>query len=359
MKKINLFLKRTHNLKLLILICLLLVLFFMYILSKPKNYEYKYTVNKIDILETYEKKDGIYYFNFTKENNIYEYAITSKYMGKKGLITDVSIENNCLKVKSKIDNYTICKDDNNNYVTSFYKDINKEKYKKTFNNIKIYDLKNYKYYIWNYKNLLSIDSNNTKEITLFKNDFYNLELSTKYDNYLVLPDYDSKHYFKNIYLVNSENDNVKKVELNKKIYFDSYFLGSYHNRLYLYDLDREKEYKINLKNGKVEKNPYEILNNGTWESTSKIKLNKKNQQFTNNNLFNYILEDSTLYYETPTSRIKMTNMNVDRIIDAIDNKVFFLVEDTIYYADLYTGITKVMQYSEWNFNNKNIYIFEK
>lgn len=331
----------------------------MYLFSRPRDYEYKYELNDIQILEKYTKNNNLYTFEFTKGSIIYKYAINAEYMDKRGLVTKVAIKDKCLSVKSKIDNYSICKDENNNYETSFVDEINPDKYTKTVSNIKIYDLKDYKYYIWNYKSLLSFDKEDTKEITLYKDDLYSLDLSTKYQNYLVLPDYDSEHYFKKFYLINSKNDAVKEVNLNKKIYFDSYFLGDYHNRLYLYDLDREKEYRINLKTGKVEKNSYEILVNNKWEKTSNIKLNKKNQYFIYDTDFNYILEDHTLYYETPVSRLKMTNLNVDRIIEVFDNKVFFLSEDTIYYADIYTGISKVMQYSEWNFNNKNIYIFKK
>ena len=358
MKNLKILYYKTKNLRRLLLVIIIVISFCMFVFSRPKDYEYEYKVDKIKVTEKYNKKKLVYYFTFKKGNEEYEYSIENKYINKRGLITKANIKGNCINVKSKITDFNVCKN-NNEYITNFYNKINKTKLLKEYKNVKLYDLKDYKYYIWNYNEMLSITKKKQDSIKLFKEDFYTLDLTTTTNNqYLIIPDYNNKYYFTKIYKINSDNDDIKEIDLNKKVYFNSYFLGNVNNYSYIYDLEKELEYKINIKNGKVTKTNYVIMNNGKWEKVSKIKLNKKNQFFKEDKEIKYEVIDNYLYYMTPDNKIKMSNLIVSKVLYTNYKDILFLSNDTIYHANIDTGIDKVMKYSEWQFNNKNIYIFE-
>ena len=161
-----------------------------------------------------------------------------------------------------------------------------------------------------------------------------------------------------MYLINSKNNRVKELNLDKKIYFNSYILGIYKKDIYFYDIQKEKEYRVNPFKETVTKNAYEILVDDNWEKVSVNKLNKKDLSFSKKELFGYVLKDNVLYYEMPTQMIRVTNMEVSNVVESNEKEAYFISGDTLYHVDFDKGIKKIMSYSEWNFNNKNIYIFE-
>lgn len=342
-----------------VIIVALITLFIIFIGKLPRSYTNEYMLDNITILEEYDKPTGIYTFTIKKGKNVYNYAFSGKYKSDKKIVDSVKIKNNCISVKNKVKDFSFCYDKEGNEISSFYYDINKAKKKDSYKNIELYDLGNFKYYVWNYKELLSIVDNYYDNIKLFDNDVYSLNLVTKYDKYLVLPNYDSKYYFDKLFLINSKNDDIKELSLNKKIYFDSYFLGDYRKKLYIYDVDQSKEYTINLKNGRVDKVKYQILKNGTFEKTTKIKLDHKNLYFSNDEAFKYVVKNQNIYYVTPENNILLTSLNVDKYIGTTNGSAFFISGDTLYRVNIEDGVSKVMRYSEWNFNSKNVYIFAK
>lgn len=359
MKIIKKLLIRIYKMRKFLLLLLIAVLLFGLINSLPKNYEYEYKINGFKVTEKYDKESGLYYFTFSKDKMTYEYVLSHKYKNTKGLVNKIIYKNKCLSFYSELTDETICKNSEGKYTTPYYKKEITTKKTNEYKNIDIYNLGNYKYYVWNYNEFLSFDSEDVNNIKLFKSDIYSLDLITKYKNYLVIPDYDSNHYYQKFYLINKNNDNVSELELSKKIYFDSYFLGTYKKDLYIYDLDREKEYIVNMKNGKVEKTNYKILVDGEFKETSRIKLNKKNLFFKETTNFSYTLENDKLYYKTPITKILVTNLKVDKLVETIDEDAFFISEDVLYHVNINNGIEKVMAYTEWNFNSQNVFIFDK
>ena len=346
--------KKVRN---LIIFFLVIFLFFIVVVFTPKNYNFDYQVNSFKVHESFDKKEKVYRFVLENENDTFEYSLAHKYVKNRGLINKIKKDDNCIIVNSdKLNDFSVCYE-KGNYYTPYCSDELHETISKTYENIDIYDLKNRKFFIWNYTEFLSVDKKEIKKIDLFDADIYELDLITKLKKYLVVADYDQKYTFNKLYLINSKNDKVEEISLDKEIYFNSYILGTYKKHIYLYDLQQEKEYKINPYKGEVAKNALEIRVDNNWESISSNKLNKKTVSFEDSALFKYYIENEILYYQTANSKIKVTNKSVTNIVEANEQEAFFISGDTLYYVNIHKGISKIMRYSEWNFASKNIYIF--
>ena len=131
-------------------------------------------------------------------------------------------------------------------------------------------------------------------LDLFKKDVYKMDMIVRINDDLLVADYNQKYQFDKMYLINLENNKVADFTINRKLYLDGYILGTYKNDVYIYDVSKETEYKINPYKERITKSGYGIYNNGSWESISINKLNKKNYYFIENKAF--ILEDNALYF---------------------------------------------------------------
>ena len=345
--------------RLISFIIALVLLFSVYYVSVhiPKDYSYRYILDDFVITEKYYKTKKYYVFDIKYNNEEYEYSLKEKYTHTRGLIKKVTIKDSCLYVKTTLFNsFTICKN-NNEYITKFYNNEFDNSIINNYENINIYNELNNTFLIWNYKDFLYINGKNNKHIKVFDSDAYELKIITKLDRHLVVADYNQKYYFEKLFIIDSKSGHVKESKLNRKVYFDSYILGTYKNNIYLYDDNKEIEYIINPFKNTIEKNKYEFLNNGKWEKTSVNKLKKQEVKFNNNEDYHYQLIDNYLYYITPINRILVTNLKVARIIESDDKTAFFISEEALYYVDIDQELIKVMSYSEWLFNNQNIYIF--
>ena len=343
--------------KLKFLIFFLCTIFFIFIIFYflPHNYNINYKIDNFLINQKYNNKTKIYSFKITNNDNVFLYSVQDKYYRKRKQISNISLINNILKIKLKnLEDFYIKKSDSE-YYSLYYDDITNDKVKQTYKNIDIYNL-NANFYIWNYNELINITNDNIKSIKLFNNDIYNLDLVYQFNNYLLIADYNNKYIFNKFYLINSNNNKIKDVKLTKDIYFDSYFLGNYKNNIYLYDKQSNLLYKINPFKETIEKNKFEYLDNNVWKKTTKNKLDKGNVSFINTKYFYYEIVDKKLYYITPTNRINVVNMDVSNIIYSDENICYFISNDTLYYVNK-NKIIKIMKYSEWKFNNSNVYIF--
>ncbi len=345
--------------KVVIFIVILLLIFgafaiFQYI---PKDYNYEYKIDKFNIVEKYDKKNKVYTFNIKNKDVSFDYATEGKYHPGRGLITKLKLKDNCLDVTlDKLDNFTVCQNEDG-YYTKYYDTKDESKKSSTYEKIDIYNLNNHSYLIWNYNYFIGINEDKKEKITLFDEDFIKLNVITKYQDKLIVADYNEDNIFKKFYVIDSFKMKTDTIKLDVPIYLNSYFLGEYKDYLYLFDIQAKQEYKIDLEEGLVYRNKPEVLVNGQMEDSSVIKLSKNELTFTYKESFNYILKDNKLYYETPVGEILVTNMDVDKLVYQDDKEAYFLVLDTLYYVHLDKGIKKLLSYSEWQFNNSNIYIF--
>ena len=317
-----------------ILFIIVIVLIFTITIFTPKSYEYNYKVNNITITERFERKNSVYYFTFNDGHENYKYSLKSKYVRERGLIDTVRIKSGCLSTQSlAIDSFSICKNNEEYYTTFYARDFN-SKILDTYENVDIYNLLGKKIYVWNYGEFLYFHNNQREKISLFANDVYELDLVVMLNNYLIVPNYNQKYKFNEMYLINSKNNKVKLIKFNRDIYYNSYILGTYKKDIYIYDIQQEIEYRLNPFKEDIDKYRYEIRVNDSWQKVSVNKLNKKEVRFDKTEIFEYYLLDNQLIYKTPNVHIKVTDLKVNNIVFSDYDEVFFIAGDSLYYANI-------------------------
>lgn len=351
--------------KLGILIISLVSIFiiFLYMYFHSHDYSINYEVNDIAVKEEFIKSKGLYKFIFSYDDINFEIISKNKYSNKRRLVTDITATNNdnnvCLDFKTDYVNlYPLCFD-GKNYYTKYIDDAIFVT-NSTYENIKINELMDKTFFLWDYHNFIYLNSKKQNKIALFNKDIYNLNLAYQDDNYLYVPNYEQDYIFDKLYYINKSNGKVKDIKLRYEVYFDSYFMGHEKNKIYLYDIKNEQEYYVDIKNEKIYKFGNKILKNNKWENVSTQKLKNNKLTFINDEYFNYVLENNKLYGRAEGSDIKflVTNNNVTKIVKTDGLDVYFLVKDTLYYFNPTTGTKPLLKYSEWEFNNENmIFIF--
>ena len=219
-----------------------------------------------------------------------------------------------------------------------------------------------KYYLWNYTGFYVITKDSTKEIKIFNNDYYNIPLTAMVGNYLVIANYDEKYNFSKFYVIDTIKDKVRELKLEEEISYNSYFLGTYANQLYLMDRKNRVEYEINPKKLKIDSVTKQeqgiILNEDEWETVGMQSLVSNEKKFTHKLLTSYKIENGILYKVQENYKTKISNQNVKEIVLYNENFVYYLVEDNLYAYNDKDGEKLVINNFEWNFNYQNmIYIF--
>ena len=352
--------KRKNNIKLLGLIIILITLFVIFLVfhKNAHSYEMEYNINDIKVLEKYNNDDKYYLFNIKYKDIDTNIISLEKYTNSRHLIKDITIKEEkdglCLLFTSGLDLYPICH--NNNGYYSYYVDkqddfVINDKY----NNINIKDLNNNTYLLWNYNSFIYLNNNTKKTIDLFNKDTYVINLVYQYDNYLVIPDYNKDWISDRIYVINASSGKVFDYLLRFPIYFDSYFLGRDKDSVYIFDKKEEQEYYLDIKNKEIYKTSNKILVNGKWESVSTQKLKEESARFSNNIIVNYYIDNDYLYM---TGNIKISNRIIDTIVKVDNLDVYYLSNGKLYMFNPNYGEKALLEYSEWEFNNKNmVFVF--
>lgn len=353
-----------------IVLALVFVLFFIFLFS-AKNYTKEYTVNDIKVKETFNKDKKSYYFTFVYNDITLDYLVKSGYKQHRGFIDNIEVieddDNFCLIPKSsKFEIKPLCYQ---NKTITHYTHINKtlkEKLKlttktnkkiSTFNDIEIYN-NDHNYLIWNYDGFYYLNKDENKKIDILNKELYTISLIGYTEDYLVIADYDSNYTFNKFYTIDFKNGNLKKYDLDRSIYFDSYFIGYEKNKIYIVDNKESLMYEFNAKNGKLEKISSKYLNQGNWENIAIKKLVNKKQEFTYITNYNYTLEDKTIYLNYKDQDIKTLVANdVTALVRVKDQDIYYLKNDSLYHFNPENGETLLLTYFEWNFNYENmIYI---
>ena len=345
---------------------LLLLIIIIVIIVMPKNHEIKYKINDFNIKEIFNSKYKRYNISIDNNGNTYEYNFESKNIGSKVIksIEDVSTDNNsCIIIDIK-DKYKmpICKD----IAYQLVKDIDFSEYKKeynnnstTFDNTYIYNTLGKSYFIWNYNNFSFINDKETSKIQVFNNDYYNINISTTINDYLVLANYDSLYNFKELILINMKNKSKDTWQLNYEVSFESYVLGTVDNYIYIVDKKNKVEYRLDIKKkemkivGTDSKGGITYIN-GKYEDVTMHKLINNEAEFDHGFDQKYIIENDKLYLKTQYTKILVSNNKVNKIVYQDNDYVYYLVDDTLYYYSLLDGEVIIMKSFEWNFNNNNV-----
>lgn len=360
------------KLKRFIFIVLILIIIYLIIYLTPRNYEYKYNINGFNVIEKYLKKDREYLFTIKKDNKVFKTISTVKYSPDRKLVNDIKEykqdNTNCIIIESqKIDNNKICLSNNElvassltNIIPEKYLTKNKENYKK-YKNIKI-NLDDKTYLIWNYNSFIKISETEKKELKIFDSDIYNLEIMAKTDKYLIIANYDQKYNYNKLIRINLKNDKIDSIDLKNDISFESRILGIYKNKIYLLDEKNKKEYEINVKNKKtniVSKNDFGIIyKNNKLEKIKIIKIINDNLKFTDDNYYDYIIENDNLYLKMKNieSKTRVSDLKIKNIVYKNNSEVYYIADDKLYKYDFIYGNQEVFTNFEFNFNYENMVV---
>lgn len=351
---------------LIILLLIMLIVFFQI----PKNYNKKYKIDNYEIQESFNSKSKRYNITLVKDDKIFDYNFTNKYIGKKIIknIEEITSDNTyCIKISlKKNDDVIKCINDLGNIDYHLVSDIDFSNYKKNIDNlnkqidnITLYNLVNKSYLIWNYNSFKYIYNDEVTNFNLFNSDYYNISLATKINDYLVIPNYDSLYNFKELILINLKNKSKDTWKLNYDVSFESYVLGTYKDSIYLVDKKNKVEYELNIKKREMniigtEERDGKILIDNKFEKISMYKLVNNILSFENNYDQEFIIDNNNLYLKTNNTKELISNKNISKIIYQNNDYVYYLVSDTLYYYDYSLGEVRVMKNFEWNFNSNNI-----
>lgn len=358
-----------------LLIILLIIGLTIYFIIRPKNYEKKYQQNDFEITEKYDKKLAYYSFEIKKDSLIWHFVSKDKYSNKRKLINEVAfIEQegiSCIIPKSeKLLTYPQCIENNSQIdyhlvpdilkdqiESSYYKKINASK--DTYEKININHIDNQTFFIWNYKGFYMINNQEKKTIPIFEKDIYDLKLVSKVEDLLVIPNYNEQYYFNKFYLINTKSGKLTNWDFKDSLYMDGYFLGTQGSSLFFVDKKNKIEWEIAPSKKKMRKvgtstKDGKIYQDG-WEKISLTKLVNDTYSFHQKEVYHYEISDG-LYvrYLECNSKKKISEKNVKEIVAVIENKVYYLVADSLYSYSEENGEVLLMSYFEWNFNYKNM-----
>lgn len=352
----------------------ILVLIIIYFI--PKNYQKNYKIDNYKVIEKYSKDSNDYYFNISNDDVNFDLHLNHKYLVNRKLVNKINTyttdDEVCIvpvikdlssvplcRSKELVIDYHLVSDEMKSNISDYFIDNNIEE--KDYKNIKYYNLLKKKYLFWNYQSLEYISNKEQKSIKLFNNDYYNIDLASVINNYLVIPNYDQGYSFNEFIIINLNNMSKTTWKINYNISINSYIVGTYDKSIYLVDQDNKIEYEIvpHVKKIRIvgsENHDGIIYDNGLKKINFNLFLQNK-VSFNYNYATNYITNNNTLYYKTDNNQVKVSNIDVSKIVYANKYEVLYLVNDTLYHYDVINGEQKVMEYFEWNFNNNNIYYY--
>lgn len=359
----------------LVIFIFLIALIILLSLFNTKSYSVEYSIFDYDISENYDKDKKLYYFEVTKDDITYPFIYESEYQKERKIIKDIKEykeeDYTCLRIDgSLVKSYPLCSYKEQIIDYHLVPDTIKEKiseYIKTPSSIEkqeghyeIYNTED-ELLIWSYKGFNYIKNGKSKMINIFKDDIYEIPLATKINNYLFVPDYEQKYSFDKAYIIDLETLKVEKWKLKYEISFDSYILGTNDRSIYLIDKKNKLEYELVPEKQKMriiakQSSQGTLYKNGSIYKESMSKLVTKEYSFTYLRPYNYTLINKKIYlnYLDSTTKIKISNQDITDIVYISNDNVYYLIEDTLYRYNLKYGETKIIKYSEWNINYKNL-----
>jgi len=383
--------------------------------------EYEITTNNqvFNIKEIYTvntEEDNNYYLEIKVNDEIFDIQIYDNLNMAKRIVTDIYYYNGDYKCiipvinKEKYGN-VICKSGDTYYnyedikgrnssLDLFVKELNlnmvENKELSAKNKITIYDnlLDNHYIALETYKGITTINKKNIStifDINLFEKDIYTKDISCFIDKYYLVADYNKQTKFNEFKLVDITNNKIKTIKYDYDISLDSYILGTYQNKVYLFDNNSKKEYEIDIKKETVievgnTNIGIKILINGNFENINAYTVYQNKTKFTpyevsytfNNQNYDLVLkvgkEKSGYYYifEKNGNKYKVYRSNIQNGLNKTylfetDNTNLLYSKDSVYYLDgkylkRYdnNGNRIILEYSELEFNhNIKIGLFNK
>ena len=394
--------------KLLIGIFILVLIFELIAYIFKTHHDITYTLKDANqtfkINEVYKNKK--YYFKITSKDLVYSFEIPDEFHKKKEVITKIySYQKDDLyciypMVEKNENTNILCSKNNKSYaytnyekeLTPFIETLKKQGYnspswqEKSNSSKKIETLSAYQnnikektyIYIYKYNGFFSISKDSLEQIKLFENDTYINHLGTNIDKYYLIPNYDQKYDYDELYVIDMTNNKVKQRNLKYKISKDSYMNGVIDNELYIFDKDELKQYKISKKGKKIKevgnKEDGALYYNLKFETKSVYDFRDEELKFKTikdyisqvekNTSINHLQKtEDTYYYQTKNNDVYYYNLNSKTKVLLFNQKIsdftlvkdtlYFISDDTLYSYNFQEGLKKLITYSELSFNSKN------
>ena len=368
--------KKKYKKRLILLFGLVIIAFIIYRI--PHNYKIDYQFKSFRVKEEYNKDLKTHYLSINKKKKDYEFILGN--LRKKKLIKNIDYYEkdniSCLSISLKdktlrpvcylnnelIDISLI----NDEEVNKHYKLKNKDnKEINTYNNITIYNLDNSSFLLWNYKGFTYLKDNIVNNISLTKQDVYNLKVIASLDNYLLMADYNEEYNFNKFIILNFNTGKKETWKIDYDISMDSYILGRMDKSIYLVDKKNKKEYEIVPQYQRiriVSSDNKGLIYDNKFTKISLNKLVTKELAFNIKKTYNYVLEDDKLYLKLYNSSLKrlVTKQKDLQVVYQNAENIYYLSAEKLYRYNLEEGESLLLSNFEWNFNNDNmIFIYKK
>lgn len=382
-----------------------------YVITKNEqifNVKEIYTVNT--------NEDDNYYLEIKINDEIFDMQIYDNLNMAKRIVTDVyyyDLDYKCIipVINNKKYGNVICKIDDTYYnydvlkgksssLDLFVKELNlteeDSKILNTKDKITVYDnlLENHYLALENYKGIVTVNKKNLSnivDVNLFEKDTYTKDISCFIGKYYLVADYNKQTKFNEFKLIDITNNKVKTIKYDYDISLDSYILGTYENKVYLFDNSTKKEYEIDIKKETIieignTNVGIKMLVNGNFENINAYTVYQNKTKFTpyevsytfNNQNYELVLkvgkEKSGYYYifEKIGNIYKVYRSNIQNGVNKTylfetDSPNLLYSKDSVYYLDgKYLkrygnqGNKTILEYSELEFNhNIKIGLFNK
>lgn len=399
------------------ILILIILLFFVFqwgftFFKKEHEVSYKVFVGDevFEINEIYQKELGDTYDIVIKNgNNTYSYLIDNKYNKQKKIIKEIKYynenNNSCLYpiLESGEGTYIECVKDGKIYTANSFPDQNFVATIKTnlteqgYLNVTDIDFSKTKtigkstFYsnalietdiitVWNYKGIDIIKPENSAARASLSFDKYENKHGYLVGKYYVVPNYLNSRVseFSSVTIINIESKETEKLELNYTLSSNTYINGVIDQKLYYTDPSNLLQIEINPAKKHVRligsKELGGQLYQGNWENaniydfvTKKLLFNEKlPSEVTEKYTYQQIIESDMNYYfynnsgevyrvsknhlDMPVLLFKMGNLNNFKVVE---NTVYFVLNDTLYYFEEGKEITPVLKNNELRYNTVN------
>lgn len=237
-----------------------------------------------------------------------------------------------------------------------------------------------------YKGIFTLrnsERNNSSSVELYSYDVYKKPISSYIDNYYISADYNQEYSFHDFTVVDLRTTEQFKITSADNLSLDGYFQGSVGNNIYYIDRSSKKQYELNIKKktikeiGNTEVGA-KVYRNKNWEDGSiynavsnivSFEQYKIDNPFAN---YNYERVDfvgkekSGFYYgyervgnrynvyrmevQNSTERTFLFQVDNPRNILYLDDYIYFISGDTLYYYHHTKGVQTILTNTEFGFN---------
>lgn len=395
--------KKVFSFTFLLLLLFLVFQFFINFLKTEHNVMYVLNIDEkmYEITESYKKTSSAdyYFFEVNYNGSEFLFEVDNFFNKQKQVIEDINsyVENDliCLSLVytngdesnllcskegalyspySLIDQYELT---SSIVKSSIFAEESEEFITKKFTINKDYLYKNEILLLYNYKHILKYYGEFTESLIFSLYDNYQNTLGVLVDKYYVIPKYTSKPEFSLYLAFDVETGIIREMTPPNVISKQSYVMGVYEDKVYIFDKSNLAQYVIDpyAKTveliGSIDKNGV-VLRNNVLEEVSVYEISKDelifekgyddykeleyDQIFEFEKYSIYVKENNfyKVYKNYLNKPIFLFSTSNFKEVKAIGDKIYYIVDDTLYRYDE-NGIYPIVKNEEFKYNYLNIY----